>query len=100
MTSKLLWGGGDGGVHSNVLAAQGFEAAFSPAQRLQRKLTTKGSWPKKRRIAPIVMKMLSGWSGFRKSHCRGFAVRRLIPPAARKNMGKKTALKNTKVIQK
>src|SRR3989304_6245453 len=92
--------GGEGVVHSRVLASQGFEAAFSPAQRLQRKLTTKGSCPRKRRIAPIGIKTLSGWSGFRKSYCRGFAIRRIIPPAPRKNMGKKTALKNTKVIQK
>jgi len=44
------------------------------------------------RMALTVMNTFKGWSGFRNSYCSGFATRRIIPPAPRKTMGKKTAL--------
>src|SRR4029453_5745946 len=51
-TTKLPCGGGEGAVHSIVVACHGFCSAFSPFLRLQKKLKMKGIWKIARIHAP------------------------------------------------
>src|SRR6266567_379339 len=41
---KFPCGGGEGAVHSSVVASHGLSFTFSPCQMLQKKLTMNGIW--------------------------------------------------------
>src|SRR5437762_14317298 len=42
VVTKFPWGGGEGAVHSNVVASQGLSFTFSPGLMLQKKLMMNG----------------------------------------------------------
>ena len=71
MASKLPCGVGVGAAHSRVLACQGLRSALGPANKLQKKLITKGICDNPSRIALTVMNTLMGCRGCRNSYCVG-----------------------------
>ena len=64
-------GGGDAAVHSSVFAFHGFSGAFFPAKRDQKKLMTKGIYPRPRASADIVMNTFQCCWCWRNSYCIG-----------------------------
>src|SRR3990170_4679120 len=64
-------GGGDGAVHSSVVAFHGFSGALGPAKSDQKKLITNGSCERPRPMAPIVISTFHHCRGWRNSYCSG-----------------------------
>src|SRR5205823_7378460 len=44
VVTKFPWGGGEGAVHSSVVASHGLSLTFLPCLMLQKKLIMKGIW--------------------------------------------------------
>ena len=85
-------GGGDGAVHSRVVACQGFWSTFFPKKMLQKKLRMNGICARPKNHALIEIKTFSGCMGWACAYCTGSYRRRETPARPRMNIGIKIQL--------